>query len=57
MSRINLNVANILRQAEGCEIIITGDLVRHRDGGILGEAAIDFIRQFKVDYGIIGISG
>jgi len=25
--------------------------------GIVGEAAIDLIRQFKVDFGIIGISG
>jgi len=31
--------------------------VRHRDCGIIGEATIDFIQQFKVDYGIIGISG
>ncbi|MBA3029594.1 MAG: DeoR family transcriptional regulator [Desulfobacteraceae bacterium] len=53
----NLNVANILKQAQGCEIIITGGLVRPRDGGVIGEATIDFIRQFKVDYGIIGISG
>ena len=26
------------------------------DGGIVGEAAIDFIRQFKVDHAIIGVS-
>jgi DeoR family glycerol-3-phosphate regulon repressor len=25
--------------------------------GIIGEATIDFINQFKVDFGIIGISG
>ncbi len=31
--------------------------MRSRDGGIIGEATIDFINQFKVDYGIIGISG
>jgi len=31
--------------------------VRHKDGGIVGESTIEFIRQFKVDYGIIGISG
>lgn len=53
----NLNVATILRQNEGFEIIIAGGLVRARDGGIIGEATIDFIRQFKVDFGIIGISG
>ena len=25
--------------------------MRSRDGGIIGEATIDFINQFKVDYG------
>lgn len=53
----NLNVAKTLSGNKGLEVIVTGGLVRHKDGGIVGEAAIDFIRQFKVDYGIIGISG
>lgn len=52
----NLNVAAILRSNTSFEIIIAGGEVRQRDGGITGEATIDFIRQFKVDYGIIGIS-
>ncbi|MEE4254760.1 MAG: DeoR family transcriptional regulator [Desulfuromusa sp.] len=52
----NLNVATILRNTPGFEIIIAGGVVRQRDGGITGEATIDFIHQFKVDYGIIGIS-
>lgn len=52
----NLNVAAILHNTPGFEIIIAGGVVRPRDGGITGEATIDFIGQFKVDYGIIGIS-
>ncbi|SDZ80287.1 transcriptional regulator, DeoR family [Desulfuromusa kysingii] len=52
----NLNVAAILRSNPTFEIIIAGGIVRQRDGGITGEATIDFIRQFKVDFGIIGIS-
>ena len=52
----NLNVAAILRSNPGFEIIIAGGVVRQRDGGITGEATIDFVRQFKVDFGIIGIS-
>lgn len=52
----NLNVAVILRSNPSFEIIIAGGAVRPRDGGITGEATIDFIRQFKVDFGIIGIS-
>jgi DeoR family glycerol-3-phosphate regulon repressor len=53
----SLNVATILTGNPEVEIIVAGGLIRHHDGGIVGEAAIDFIRQFKVDFGIIGISG
>jgi DeoR family glycerol-3-phosphate regulon repressor len=53
----NLNVASILSDNPDAEIIIAGGLVRHRDRGVVGEATIDFIRQFKVDIGIIGVSG
>jgi len=38
-------------------VIITGGVVRHRDRGVVGEATVDFIKQFKVDFGIIGVSG
>ena len=53
----NLNVASILRANTASEVIVVGGVVRSRDGGIVGEAAVDFIRQFKVDIAIIGISG
>ena len=53
----NINVANILRESASTEVIIAGGLVRRSDGGIVGEASIDTIQQFKVDFGIIGISG
>ncbi len=53
----NLNVASMMSINKDFEVIVAGGLVRHRDRGIIGEATIDFIGQFKVDYGIIGISG
>ena len=53
----NLNVATILSANSKCEVIVVGGVVRGRDQGIVGEAAVDFIRQFKVDIAIIGISG
>ena len=53
----NLNVASILSTNPKCEVIVVGGVVRGRDQGIVGEAAVDFIRQFKVDIGLIGISG
>ncbi len=53
----NLNVAAILSGNPACEVIVVGGVVRARDRGIVGEAAVDFIRQFKVDIALIGISG
>jgi len=53
----NLNVAAILHHKEDFNVIVAGGQVRARDGGIIGEATIDFIHQFKVDIGLIGISG
>ena len=53
----NLNVAAILSDHPDCELIVAGGVVRGRDRGIIGEATVDFISQFKVDIGLIGISG
>ncbi|MBA2721844.1 MAG: DeoR/GlpR transcriptional regulator [Methylibium sp.] len=53
----NLNVAAILSDNPQCEVIVAGGVVRQRDRGIVGEATVDFIAQFKVDIAVIGISG
>ncbi|MEN9435573.1 MAG: hypothetical protein RIR09_228 [Pseudomonadota bacterium] len=53
----NLNVAATLSRNESFEVIVAGGVVRSRDRGVVGEAAVDFIRQFKVDIALIGISG
>lgn len=52
----NLNVAYIMSANQGFEVIVAGGAVRARDRGIIGAATLDAIRQFKVDYGIVGIS-
>jgi len=52
----NLNVASLLSAKEDFEVIIAGGVVRSWDRGVTGEATIDLIHQFKVDFGIIGIS-
>jgi DeoR family transcriptional regulator, glycerol-3-phosphate regulon repressor len=52
----NLNVAAILAANDEAEVLVAGGLVRHLDRGIVGEATLDFIRQFKVDIGVIGVS-
>lgn len=53
----NLNVAAILSDNADCEVFVAGGMVRSRDRGIVGEATVDFIQQFKVDIALIGISG
>lgn len=52
----NINVANILYRHPRIEVIIAGGPLRRSDGGIIGGAAVDFIRQFKVDHAVIGTS-
>ncbi|TIS76371.1 MAG: DeoR family transcriptional regulator, partial [Mesorhizobium sp.] len=52
----NINVANRMRIYPSIEVVIAGGVVRGSDGGVVGEAAVDFIRQFKVDYAVIGAS-
>lgn len=53
----NLQVAAILSANPDCEVIVAGGVVRARDRGIVGEATVEFIQQFRVDIGLIGISG
>jgi DeoR family glycerol-3-phosphate regulon repressor len=52
----NLNVAMTLSANEGCEVVLTGGVLRHADYALVGEATTDFIRQFKVDMAIVGVS-
>jgi DeoR family transcriptional regulator, glycerol-3-phosphate regulon repressor len=53
----NINAATILMGNEDFKVILAGGEVRNKDGGIVGEATLDFIKQFRLDFGIIGISG
>ena len=52
----NINVAAVLGRVTQSEVLITGGFIRSRDLGITGESTVDFVRQFRVDYGVIGVS-
>ncbi len=52
----NLHVASLMSKKPDFRVIVTSGEVRASDGGIVGEATLDFIQQFKLDYGLIGIS-
>ncbi len=52
----NIHVAAILTPVPKIEVIVVGGMVRKTDGGIVGEAAVDTIRQFKLDHAVMGVS-
>ncbi len=52
----NINIANTLRRSGNIRVMTAGGLVRHEDGGIVGDATEEFIDQFKVDFAVIGCS-
>lgn len=53
----NINIANMMRETDGSDVMIAGGFVRPSDGGIVGEATTEFLNQFRLDIGVIGISG
>ena len=52
----DLEVANILSGNPECEVILAGGLVRE-GRSVTGESTVSFFRQFRMDYGIIGVGG
>lgn len=52
----NLHVAQTLCSKPDFDVLLAGGSVRS-DGGVVGQATADFIRQFKVDFALVGISG
>ena len=52
----NINVVTTLLPNNHIKVIAAGGVVRHEDGGIVGQSTADFIAQFKVDFAVIGAS-
>lgn len=50
----NVNMVTLLTGYQQIEIILAGGVVRHADGGVVGDATVDFVRQFRADYAVIG---
>jgi DeoR family glycerol-3-phosphate regulon repressor len=53
----SLNVAMMMASGRNFEVTIVGGQVRLNDLGVFGESAIEALGQYKVDFGVIGISG
>ena len=56
--KIHVQRANAMKlpfEDESFDIVMAGGSLR-MDGGIIGEATVNFISQFRLDFGILGIS-
>ena len=51
----HMDVASLLSERTDFEIIVAGGMLRNRDRAITGEATSEFLRKFRVGYGIFGI--
>lgn len=52
----NVNIVGILTGTPSKELILAGGYYRQSDGAIVGEAAVDFVSNYKVDVAVIGCS-
>ena len=50
----HIRIVSILCENTSFEIILSGGLVRNRDWAVTGESTTDFLREFRVGYGIFG---
>lgn len=51
----HVSVVSILCEHTDFEIILAGGMVRNRDRAITGETTSEFLRRFRVEYGVFGI--
>ena len=52
----NLNIANVLKNNARSEVVITGGNLRKSDGALIGQPALETIKNFKFDLAIVGCS-
>jgi len=50
----HIRIVSILCENTSFEIILSGGLVRNRDWAVTGESTTEFLREFRVGYGIFG---
>jgi len=52
----NLDVAALMRPYAQNKVLIAPGEVRSSDGAVIGEAAVEFVAQFRFDFAVIGAS-
>lgn len=50
----SVHLADKLRHFAGLEVMIPAGVIRGADGVVLGESAVEFIRQFRADFALVG---
>ena len=53
----DMAIAQLLSANRETEVHVCGGFVRARDHAVVGEAAVDFVRQFRFDTVVIGVAG
>ena len=53
----NLHAANILAENADFEVLVAGGVMNNRERGLVGEATVEFVGQFKTDFCIVGVGG
>ncbi|KEA64740.1 Glycerol-3-phosphate regulon repressor, DeoR family [Marinobacterium lacunae] len=53
----NLDVANILCDHVDINVLLSGGRLRCNDRDLVGEKTVQFFREFRVDFGIVGSGG
>ena len=51
----HIAVASIFCESTDFEIVLAGGMVRNRDRAVTGEATAEFLRNYRVQYGVFGI--
>jgi DeoR family glycerol-3-phosphate regulon repressor len=52
----NINIVQIFAHSDDAKVWLAGGKVRKSDSAVIGESTADFIKQFKVDYAVVGVS-
>ena len=52
----NINIVNIFAQSNNAEVWLAGGKVRNLDSAVIVIHTANFIKQFKVDYAVVGVS-
>ena len=51
------DIASVLLPPSGNHVYITGGEVRQDDGAIFGQSALEYVRNFNVNWAIISVGG